>query len=102
MEASGQLHAPASLHSLRYPLYIWLDRSQNRSRLYEEETNFLPQSGIEPQLLGRPACNLAAITTELSRHLKERQHKLRNAWNNPPAVSRLSRKRGSLDGLLQG
>jgi hypothetical protein len=52
--------------SPRYPLYRRLGGLHSQSECYREERNLLHLSGIKPQLLGQPACSLAAIPTKLS------------------------------------
>jgi hypothetical protein len=68
MEVCGQIHNPAALssgHRPRYPMCRKLGGSQNRSGRYRVEKNLFPLPGIETRFLGRPACSLVAIPTEL-------------------------------------
>jgi hypothetical protein len=48
-----------------YPLYRQLVGPHSQYKLYKKENNFLPLPEIEPLILGRPACILVAIATEL-------------------------------------
>jgi len=55
-------------YNLQYPLYMGgggLHGSQKQSRLLNEEKNFLPLLRIKPSVLGRLACSLITILTEL-------------------------------------
>jgi hypothetical protein len=55
--------------SLPYLSYRRLSGSQSRSGNYTERTNFLHLPGIQPQILSRPARNLVALSTKISRFL---------------------------------
>jgi hypothetical protein len=72
MEVSGQLHDPAALPHERAPCTHWIGgwvgpRPQSRSGRGGEEKNSQPLPGIEAYRSDRPANNLVAIPTELSR-----------------------------------
>jgi hypothetical protein len=49
-----------------YTLYRRLDGPHSWSICYGEEKSLLALQGIEPQLLGHPACSLVTILSELS------------------------------------
>jgi hypothetical protein len=51
----------------QYPLYRRLFGPQSRSGRYGEDKNLSSLPGLEPRLLGLPACSLFAIPNELSR-----------------------------------
>jgi hypothetical protein len=67
---SRWLHAPTVLHlgkQARVPMETeWAPEHSE----YYRDRNLLLMPGIEPRLLGRPACSLVAVSTELSHPLK--------------------------------
>jgi hypothetical protein len=63
MEVSGQNYAPTALSPGKGSLYPFYGRLGEH---YGEEKYPFPLLGIEPQLLGRPACNIVTILTALS------------------------------------
>jgi hypothetical protein len=67
MEVSCQLHAPAALPAGKHPvspLHMRLDGHQSRSRPYGGKI-LLPRQGMEPQLIGHPACNIVYTACHL-------------------------------------